>query len=191
MSIRIGKAEFSRHEFVLLILCLSFFALIFFGSFKFKTIGRFFPLLIGGPGFFMVLLYLFSGLFSLRLHDAMKKGTQFRLFGLMPEEDELLSTHSAKGAGTRPKPQFRIQLSYLLLILFAGYVLVSFLFGFYVSTFLFTCTYLFIFARSDGQKKPSIFASLFLLSILMGAVFIFDYSFGHDFMEGAIYKLLE
>ena len=109
----------------------------------------------------------------------------------MPEEDELLSTHSGESGDARPKPQFRIQLSYLLLILFAGYVLVSFLFGFYVSTFLFTCAYLFIFARSDGQKKPSIIASLFLLSILMGAVFIFDYSFGYDFMEGAVYKLLE
>ena len=191
MSIRIGKAEFSRHEFVLLILCLGFFALIFFGSFKFKTIGKIFPLLVGGPGFFMVLLYLFSGFLSPRLHDIMKKGTDFRLFGLMPEEDELLSTHSGEGGGTRPRPQFRIQLSYLLLILFAGYVLVSFLFGFYVSTFLFTCAYLFLFARSDGQKNPSIIASLFLLSILMGAVFIFDYSFGYDFMEGAVYKLLE
>ena len=191
MSIKIGKAEFSRHEFVLLILCLGFFALIFFGSFKFKTIGKIFPLLVGGPGFFMVLLYLFSGLLSPRLHDAMKKGTDFRLFGLMPEEDELLSTHSGEGGGTRPKSQFRIQLSYLLLILFAGYVLVSFLFGFYVSTFLFTCAYLFLFARSDGKKNPSIIASLFLLSILMGAVSIFDYSFGYDFMEGAVYKLLE
>ena len=75
MSIRIGKAEFSRHEFVLLILCLIFFGLILFGSLKFKTIGKIFPLLVGGPGFFMVLLYLFSGLISPRLHDAMKKGT--------------------------------------------------------------------------------------------------------------------
>jgi hypothetical protein len=191
MSIRIGKAEFSRHEFVLLILCLAFFALIFFGSFKFKTIGKIFPLLVGGPGFFMVLLYLFSGLFSPRLHDVMKKGTDFRLFGLMPEEDELLSTHSGQGSGARAKPQFRIQLSYLLLALFAGYVLVSFLFGFYVSTFVFTCAYLFIFARSDSQNRPSIIASLFLLSILMSAVSIFDYSFGYDFMEGAVYKLLE
>ena len=191
MSIRIGKAEFSKHEFVLLILCLSFFALIFFGSFKFKTIGKFFPLLVGGPGFILVLLYLFSGLFSPRLYHAMKKGTEFRLFGLMPEEDALLSTHSREEGGATLKPQFRIQLSYLLLILFAGYVLVSFLFGFYVSTFLFTCIYLFVFARSDGQKKPSIIASLVLLSILMGAVSIFDYSFGYDFMEGAVYKLLE
>ena len=189
MGIKIGRAEFSRHEFVLLILCLGFFSLIFFGSFKFGLMGKVFPLLIGGPGLLMVALYLISGFLSPKLHDAMKKDTDFRLFGMIPEKYEIKSDQSEREISDQQESRFNIQLSYIVLALFAGYVLLSYLFGFYFSTFVFTSAYLFLFTRGDTQKSPSILAKLILLCVLMGAVFLFDYSFGHDFMEGAVFKL--
>ena len=154
MGIKIGKAEFSKHEFVLLILCLGFFALIFFGSFKFGLMGKVFPLLIGGPGLVLVVLYLASGLISPRLHEAMKKGTDFRLFGMIPDEDELTPGQQEIKKRDTLQPRFKIQLSYLVLVLFAGYILLSYLFGFYVSTFVFTWAYLFIFSKNTELKGP-------------------------------------
>ena len=50
--------------------------------------GKVFPLLIGGPGLLLVALYLISGFLPPQLHNAMKKDTDFRLFGLMPEKDK-------------------------------------------------------------------------------------------------------
>jgi len=191
MGIKIGKAEFSKHEFVLLILCLGFFSLIFFGSFKFGLMGKVFPLLIGGPGLLLVVLYLASGLISPRLHDAMKKGTDFRLFGMIPDEDELTPGQQGVKKRLEQQPRFKIQLSYLVLALFTGYILVSYLLGFYISTFVFTCVYLFLFSKNPDLKGPSLVSKLVLLGVLMAAVFIFDYSFGYDFMEGAVFEFFE
>ncbi len=189
MGIRIGKADFSKHEFALLILCLLFFGMLFFGSFKFQIMGKVFPLLVGGPGFVMVCLYLLSGYISPQLHEAMKRGSDFRLFGFMPDE-ETLPGHQQDSDGEK-QAAFNINASYLVLILFGGYVVVSYLFGFYVSTFFFAGSYFFTFSKRDshiGALSFPVKAALVLL--LLGAVYVFDFSFGHNFMEGAVYEYL-
>ncbi|MDF1594385.1 MAG: tripartite tricarboxylate transporter TctB family protein [Desulfobacterales bacterium] len=186
MNIRIGKAEFSKHEFGLLLFCLGFFALIFFGSFKFQFIGKIFPLVIAGPGLVMVALYLISGFLPPALHQAMKKDTEFRLFGLIPEKNEDMPVEKT---AISKKGRFSPQHSYTVLGLTMGYFLFSYLFGFYISTFLFTVSYLFIF-RKDRKNLTSMISNLFLLAILMAMVYIFDYSFGYDFGKAAISKFL-
>lgn len=185
MAVKIGKATFSKHELSLLLLCLCFFCLIFFGSFKFGFMGKVFPLIIGGPGMVLVGLYLISGFLPPRLHDAMKKDTEFRLFGLMPEKDEekpFEETLSTK------EESFRVDRSYSVLALSVGYFFFSYLFGFYISTFIFTASYLFIFSR-NRRNLPAIISNILLLAILMAVVYVFDYSFGYDFSKAAISKL--
>jgi len=186
MNIRIGKAEFSKHEFGLLLFCLGFFSLIFFGAFRFEFIGKIFPLVIAGPGLIMVLLYLISGFLPPGFNQAMKKDTEFRLFGLLPEKDEELPVE--KTAAFK-KERFSPQRSYTVLGLTMGYFLFSYLFGFYISTFLFTVSYLFIF-RKDRKNFASMISNLFLLALLMAVVYVFDYSFGYDFGKAAISKFL-
>ncbi len=188
MGIKIGRAEFSKHEFALLLVCLCFFSLIFFGSFGFGLMGKIFPLLIGGPGLLLVVLYLISGFLPPQFHESMKKDTDFRLFGLIPEQGAVQPDSSENDPPLRPKAVFDIHLSYLVLALFAGFVLFSYLFGFYISTFLFAFGYLFLFARKDAEKLSN-FSKLLLLCLLLGAVFVFDYSFGYNFMEGAVFEL--
>jgi hypothetical protein len=185
MNIRIGKAEFSKHEFGMLLLCLGFFSLIFFGSFKFEFIGKIFPLLIGGPGLIMVLLYLISGFLPPSIHQAMKKDTEFRLFGLMPEIEGVEPVEKT-GDG---EERFSVQHSYVVIGLTLGYFFFSYLLGFYISTFLFTVSYIFIF-RKDRKGLVAMTSNLFLLAILLAVVYIFDYSFGYDFGKAAISKFL-
>lgn len=187
MNIKIGKAEFSKHEFLLLLLSLGFFALIFFGSFKFGFMGKIFPLLIGGPGLILVFLYLVSGFLPPGFNQAMKRDTQFRLFGLMPgkEEDE-----SAERTPAVRRERFSFTRSYTVLGLTIGYFFCSYLFGFYVSTFAFTVCYLLIFRRKQ-RDLLSLISGLLLLTILMATVFLFDYSFGYDFGKAAVTKWLQ
>ena len=185
MNIKIGKAEFSKHEFGLLLFCLGFFLLIFIGAFEFEFIGKIFPLVISGPGLILVTLYLVSGFLPPELHQAMKKDTEFRLFGLMPEKDEDLPVETT---AVSRKQRFRPQLSYTVLGMTMGYFLFSYLFSFYISTFLFTICYLYIF-KKDRITLGSMISNLFLLAILMSMVYIFDYSFGYDFGKAAISKL--
>jgi hypothetical protein len=61
--------------------------------------------------------------------------------------------------------------------------------GFYISTFLFTVSYIFIF-RKDRKGLVAMTSNLFLLAILLAVVYIFDYSFGYDFGKAAISKFL-
>jgi len=185
MNIKIGKAEFSKHEFGLLLLCLGFFSLIFFGSFKFEFIGKIFPLVIAGPGLIMVVLYLISGFLPPALHEAMKKDTEFRLFGLIPEIDGVEPDEKTAVREER----FSVRHSYTVMALTFGYFFLSYLFGFYISTFFFTVSYLFIFRKNRGNLAAMI-SNLFLLAILMAVVYIFDYSFGYDFGKAAIFKFL-
>jgi len=181
MNIRIGKVEFSKHELGLLLICLLFFSLIFFGSFKFEFTGKIFPMLIGGPGLIMVALYLFSGFLPPSFHESMKKDTEFRLFGLMPEiEGAEPDKKTADGKG-----RFIVEHSYIVMALTLGYFIFSYLFGFYISTFLFTIIYLFIF-RKGRKGLAALISNLFLLALLMAVVYIFDYSFGYDFGKAAI-----
>ncbi len=190
MGIKIGQAEFSKHEFALLVICLAFFALLFFGSFAFKTTGKFFPMLVGGPGFIMVSLYLLSGLISPRLYETMKKGTDFKLFGLIPDEGTLPSEQEPEeDKPVDQVPLFKIHFSYLVLSLFFGFVLFSYLFGFYVSTVAFSASYLFLVEGAGENKEISMISKIALILLLVGVVYGFDYSFGHNFMEGAVYQL--
>lgn len=190
MKIKIGIAEFSKQEFALLIICLAFFALLFFGSFAFKTTGKFFPMLVGGPGFIMVSLYLLSGLISPQLYETMKKGTDFKLFGLIPDEGVLPSEQEpAEEKLADQVSPFKIHFSYLVFSLFFGFILFSYLFGFYVSTVIFSTSYLFLVEGSGENKDMSTISKIALILLLVGVVYVFDYSFGHNFMEGAVYQL--
>lgn len=181
MNIKIGRVEFSKHEFGLLLLCLLFFSMIFFGSFKFEFVGKIFPLLIGGPGLIMVVLYLISGFLPPSFHEAMKKDTEFRLFGLMPEIEGAQPDEKTADR----KGRFIIEHSYIVMTLTFGYFIFSYLFGFYISTFLFAIGYLFIF-RKGRKGLAAMISNLFLLALLMAVVYIFDYSFGYDFGKAAI-----
>ena len=51
-----------------------------------------------------------------------------------------------------------------MLTLFAGYILLAYLFGFYISTFVFTFAYLFLFTRGRHQENPSIIAKLLFIA---------------------------
>ena len=185
MTVKIGKAAFSKHEFSLLLLCLGFFCLIFFGSFEFEFIGKVFPLIIAGPGMVMVVLYLISGFLPPNLHKAMKKDTEFRLFGLIPEKDEEIPVEQSAVA---KEERFRVKRSYSVLALTMGYFFFSYLFSFYISTFIFTASYLFIFSR-DRRGLPAMISNFLLLALLMAVVYLFDYSFGYDFGKAAVSKL--
>lgn len=186
MNIKIGKAEFSKHELGLLLFCLGFFLLLFIGAFEFEFIGKIFPMVIAGPGLILVALYLVSGFLPPAMHQAMKKDTEFRLFGLLPEKEEDAQNEPAAAP---KRERFSVQRSYAVLGLTMGYFLFAYLFGFYVSTFLFTVSYLFIF-RKDRRSLSAMISNLFLLAILMGTVYVFDYSFGYDFGKAAILKVL-
>ncbi len=194
MTIKIGNAEFSIHEFILLLLSLLFFAVLFIGSFDFGRMGGLFPMAIGGAGLFLVVLYLISGFLPSVFYNTMRKDTEFQLFGLIPEETQEAMHKEAEDEAEASSAQdmsYNIRLSYLVLALFAAYVLLSYLFGFYISTFIITVAYLSIYRTPTSNPVRALFYKVLLVILLQGAILIFDTSFGHDFMEGAVFKYFQ
>lgn len=188
MAIKIGQAEYSIHEIILLIFSLCFFAMLFIGAFEFGWMGRIFPLGVGGAGLFLTLLYLISGFLPPGFNEVMSRDTEFQLFGLIPEQGQEAEVSQKQSSEDWT---FKIEKSYFVIALFALFIIISWLFGFYISTFIISVTYLSLYGKASRYPLRSIIYKILLVIILIGGVYIFDLSFGHDFMEGKVFEYYE
>ncbi|MCF8110117.1 MAG: hypothetical protein K9J85_01375 [Desulfobacteraceae bacterium] len=127
----------------------------------------------------------------------MSRDTEFQLFGLIPEEGQEAEARLKGGEDSESSDSFnqgmvfRIEKSYFVIVLFALYVVLSWLFGFYISTFVIAVSYLSLYGKASLNPTRSLFYKCLLVLVLLGSVYIFDFSFGHNFMEGKVFEYFQ
>ena len=175
---KIGKNEFHMEELIFLLAVLAFFIFICVGSFHYRPAARFFPLILSVPAIVLLCLYVLRGFFPSSVGKMMIGVGELTMGASVSEK--LTSEEKAEAPADSKISTLR---AYLIFAYTISFMLFSYFIGFYLSTIIFLCVYLFI----TREKSLSHLVGNFILAvILVGIVYLFDIAFGHHFGRGVI-----